>query len=204
MPPSDKSGPPHGSGSSPGSGSFRRGSDSLKAVSPQAARVMVSIFDAKAPRCRCLVRVLCSPGSDSLQATHTFFGAYTLGRFRQQVSERLGLAVYELLSNALKYSSMADEVVLELFETPESVAVRVTNRTINARVSMLTEHMGKIRQGAEALLVEEIRRSVSGGPVKPMLGLARVVHEGSMHLDFISGQAGQADDEVVMTASCRK
>jgi hypothetical protein len=170
------------------------------AVLAVASRVSLpEPFDSKASRCRCLVRVLCSPGSDSLESTHQFFSGYTKSRFRPQVAQRLSVAVYELMSNALNYSSMADEVAIELMEVPESAAIRVANETITPRVSMLTEHMAKLRQNAEATLVEEMRRSVAGGPVRPMLGLARVMHEASMQLDFLVNER-----RVTMTASCQK
>jgi hypothetical protein len=44
-----------------------------------------------------------------------------------------------------------------------------------------------------------MRRSVAGGPVRPMLGLARVMHEVSMELDFVVQER-----RVTMTASCQK
>lgn len=188
-------------------GSFRRPSEQMAAVNPSsstmaaAPRVAVTPdpFDAASARCRCLVRVLCSPGSDSLDGTHEFLSGYTKNRFRTQIAQRLSVASYELLSNALNYSSMAEEVTIELMELHDSAAIRVANETIGARISMLNEHVGKIRANAEATLVEEMRRSVTGGPVRPMLGLARVVHEASMQLDIaVEGK------RVTLTASCRK
>jgi hypothetical protein len=186
------------------SGSFRKAGDNLR--NPSSSTLLVAPrfsvpepFDSNASRCRCLVRVLCSPGSDSLESTHQFFSGYTKSRFRLQVAQRLSVAVYELISNALNYSSMADEVAIELMDVPETAAIRVVNETITPRVSMLTEHMTKLRQNAEATLVEEMRRSVAGGPVRPMLGLARVMHEASMQLDFLV-----TERRVTMTASCRK
>ena len=109
------------------------------------------------------------------------------------------MAGYELLSNALNYSSMAEEVTIELMDLPDFAAIRVANETIGPRISMLTEHVAKIRANAEATLVDEMRRSVAGGPVRPMLGLARVVHEVSMQLDV-----AVQERHVTMTASCRK
>jgi hypothetical protein len=185
------------------SGSFRKASEAFKAVPSSAnipaARPVPEAFDSTSARCRCLVRVLCSPGSDSLEATHQFFSGYAKSRFRPQIAQRLSVAAYELMSNALNYSSMADEVTIELLDLPEMAAIRVANETITPRVGMLTEHMGKIRSNAEATLVEEMRRSVAGGPVRPMLGLARVVHEANMELGCVVNER-----RVTMTASCKK
>jgi hypothetical protein len=156
-------------------------------------------FDSGSNSCRCLVRVFCSPGSDSLEGTHQFLSGYTKSRFRMQIAQRISVAAYELLANALNYSSMAEEVVVELMELPDFAAIRVMNETIAPRISMLNEHVAKIRLNAEATLVEEMRRSVAGGPVRPMLGLARVVHEAGMQLDVaVEGR------RVTLTASCRK
>jgi hypothetical protein len=165
----------------------------------RAATRIPEPFDGSSPRCTCLVRVLCSPGSDSLDATHQFLTSYAKGRFRAQIGQRLSVAAYELLSNALNYSSMSEEIAIEVMELPEIAAVRVANATILPRISMLNEHMNKIRAYADGMLAEEMRRTISGGPVRPMLGLARVVNEVTMQLDaLIEGQ------RVTMTASCRK
>jgi hypothetical protein len=191
----------------PDTGSFRRTSEALSAGMASSSTMMAAQrvvaapepFDSDSARCRCLVRVLCSPGSDSLEGTHQFLSGYTKGRFRTQIAQRLSVAVYELLANALNYSSMAEEVSVELMDLPDYAAIRVMNETIAPRISMLSEHIAKIRVNAEATLIEEMRRSVAGGPVKPMLGLARVVHEASMQLDVaVQGR------RVTLTASCRK
>ncbi|HEY4159516.1 MAG TPA: hypothetical protein VGM29_15510 [Polyangiaceae bacterium] len=165
----------------------------------RAAARQAEPLDINAPRCRCLVRLLCSPGSDSLEYTHQFLTSYLDGRLRPQVAQRLGVAGYELMSNALNYSSMAEDIALEIFDLPESAAIRVANETIAPRISMLNEHMQKIRNNAEAALVGEMRRSVTGGPVRPMLGLARIVHEVSLQLDV-----SIRERRVTMTASCLK
>jgi hypothetical protein len=188
-------------------GKFRRPSETMNAVSPSSSRIAAAQrvalplepFDSMSPRCRCLVRVLCSPGSDALEGTHQFLNGYTKSRFTTQIAQRLSVAAYELLANALNYSSMADEVTVELMELQDCAAIRVANETISPRISMLNDHVGKIRANAEGTLVEEMRRSVAGGPVRPMLGLARVVHEASMQLDVVVQGL-----RVSLTASCRK
>jgi two-component sensor histidine kinase len=167
------------------------------AVAPKLT--IPSIFDPASSSCRTLVRVLCSPGSDSLDSTHQFLDRYAHTRFRPQIAERLSVTVYELLSNALNYSSMTEEVTIEILEMPETAAVRIANETIGPRIGMLNEHMNKIKTNAETIMAEEMRRSVGGASIRPMLGLARVVHEASMHLE-----AAVEGRRVTMTASCRK
>jgi hypothetical protein len=128
-----------------------------------------------------LAQISCSPGSELLEATHQYFNAYLVSRTRAQVAHRFGVAVYELLANALAYGSLTGEVELSLLSSGNMLAVYVSNDAIPARVSMLTEHLNRINANAETALLEEMRRSVSGSP-RPMLGLARIVHEAGLHV----------------------
>jgi hypothetical protein len=177
----------------------RRAHDPASSASLRKAERVQDPFDRTSARCRCLVRILATPGSDSLEALHHFLADYAAKRFLPQVGQRMSVACYELAANALSYSSMSSEVCVELFEVPDAVAIRMTNDTIGPRISMLTDHVAKLRQSAEQVLVEEMRRSVAGGPVRPMLGLARVMHEANMQLDF-----AVKEQRVTLTASCRK
>lgn len=177
----------------------RRPHDPASSASLRKAERVQDPFDSTSARCRSLLRVLCTPGSDSLEALHRFMADYAATRFLPQVSQRVSVSAYELTANALSYSSMSSEVCVEVFELPDAAAVRVTNETIGPRISMLTDHVAKLRLGAEQVLVEEMRRSVAGGPVRPMLGLARVMHEANMQLDFVV-----KEQRVTLTASCRK
>jgi len=89
--------------------------------------------------------------------------------------------------------------VIELIESENLVGVRVTNDAISARISMLTEHLLKLKNNAEQTYLEELRRSVTGGIPRPMLGLARVAHEVGLTLDV------QVEERrVSVTAQCRR
>jgi hypothetical protein len=69
-----------------------------------------------------------------------------------------------------------------------SIEVRVTNDTVPVRVDMLRSHLERLANDPEAAFLEEMRRSVSGGSSKAMLGLARVVHEAKLALElYIAG-----------------
>ena len=125
-----------------------------------------------------LVQILCSAGSNLLEPTHAYLTAYCSGRFGSRTAEKLSLAVYELLANAMAYGSLGD-VVVEILDGP---AVRVANNTTAARIGMLNTHVAKLRIDPAKTLLDEMKRS-STGTVRPMLGLARVVHEAGCQLD---------------------
>ena len=148
---------------------------------------------------RSLVRVLCNAGSGALEYTHAFITAYSVDHFRGAVAQRLSVGAYELLSNALNFGSVSSDIVLELIESENIVGVRVSNEAIQARISMLTEHLVKLRANAEQTFMEELRRSVTGGIPRPMLGLARVTHEVGLTLDL-----QVQDRRVTVTAQCRR
>jgi hypothetical protein len=165
---------------------------------PESGRLEVAPFDSQAGGVRSLLRVVLSPGSEMLEATHAFATSYVTNRLQPQAAQRVSVAAYELIANALAYSTMSEDITFEVFESERQIAIRVSNQTISARISMLTEHVAKVRQNPEQALTDEMRRSVSGGP-RPMLGLARVVHEASLSLEVsVDGR------RVTVTASGRR
>jgi hypothetical protein len=94
------------------------------------------------------------------------------------------VAAYDLLDNALNYGSVAEPVRLEVVENSSAVAVRVSNTSISARVDMLISHFERLRSSEESVFVEEMRRTLAGGFTRPMLGLARIVHETGLDLQL--------------------
>ena len=148
---------------------------------------------------RTLVRVICTGGSGALEYTHAFVSAYAADHLRGAVAPRLSVGAYELLSNALNFGSISSDIVIELIESETMVGVRVSNEAIAARVSMLTEHLLKLKTNAEQTFLEELRRSVTGGIPRPMLGLARVAHEAGLALDL-----QVVERRITMTAQCRR
>lgn len=148
---------------------------------------------------RTLLRVICTAGSGALEYTHAFVTAYTADHLRGAVAQRLSVGAYELLSNALNFGSVSSDIVIELIESENMVGVRVSNDAISARISMLTEHLLKLKTNAEQTFLEELRRSVTGGIPRPMLGLARVSHEAGLTLDL-----QVQDRRVSVTAQCRR
>jgi hypothetical protein len=143
------------------------------------------------------VTVVCDAGADMLEATHTFLTAYAASRLRPHVVQRLSVAVYELLANALNYGSVTGDVIVEFFHARSVVSVRVSNDAIPARIHMLTEHAARVRENAENVFVEEMRRSVGGGIPHSMLGLVRIVHEAGLTLDVTVDGC-----RVLVSASC--
>jgi len=148
---------------------------------------------------RTLLRVICTAGSGALEYTHAFITAYTADHLRGAVAQRLSVGAYELLANALNFGSVSSDIVIELIESDNMVGVRVANDAISARISMLNEHLLKLKTNAEQTFLEELRRSVTGGIPRPMLGLARVTHEAGLMLDL-----QVQERRVSVTAQCRR
>jgi hypothetical protein len=148
---------------------------------------------------RTLMRVICTAGSGALEYTHAFVTAYTADHLRGAVAQRLSVGAYELLSNALNFGSVSSDIVIELIESEAMVGIRVANDAIAARISMLSEHLLKLKNNAEQTFLEELRRSVTGGIPRPMLGLARVTHEVGLTLDL-----QVQERRISVTAQCRR
>jgi hypothetical protein len=131
-----------------------------------------------------IVAIAMAAQLDVIGYTHAFFASYLRQRFLPTIADPLTVASYELLDNGLSYGSVADQVRLELVESSSSVAVRVSNASISARVDMLISHFERLRSSEEPVFVEEMRRTLTGGFARPMLGLARIVYETSLDLQL--------------------
>jgi hypothetical protein len=148
----------------------------------------VRVVTGEAPPERAMITIRARCHDDLLEYTHQFVGSYTRSRFRSGLADGLSVATYELLGNALNYGSVVGDVVFEIVENPRSVAVRVSNETVQVRIDMLCSHLERVGKDPEAAFLEEMRRSTAGGITRPMLGLARVVHEAKLLLEvYVSG-----------------
>jgi hypothetical protein len=143
-----------------------------------------------------LLRIACEPGSNVLEVVQSFLAAYTPLRFRPALAERVCVAAYELLANGLNHGSTYRDVIFELSQSGSSVEVAVSNEAVPSRLRMLAVHIEKLRAGAEAVYLEELKRALGGAGPRAMLGLARVVHEAQMGLDV----AVRGDSSVTVRA----
>jgi hypothetical protein len=144
-----------------------------------------------------LVRLMFSPGSSTLESTHAFLTAYTADRLPAAAAQRVSLAAYELLSNAMNYASLSSDVVLEIVQNADRTIVRTANDAIGARIAMLREQVDKIRSDSEGAFVQELKRSMKGGHTRAMLGLARIAFEVGLKLDLdITGQRVRVSAEL--------
>lgn len=150
-----------------------------------------------APVEQVLVRLMFSPGSSTLESTHSFLSAYTADRLPSAVAQKVSLAAYELLSNAMNYASLSSDVVLEIVQYADRTIVRTANDAIAARISMLREQIDRIRSDSEGAFVQELKRSMKGGHTRAMLGLARIAFEVGLKLDLdASGQRVRVSAEL--------
>src|SRR5690348_2705427 len=81
---------------------------------PRVTQPTSASAEWKAAREDVLVRLMFTPGSSPLEATHAFLSTYTAERLSPSVSQRVCLAAYELLSNATNYATLGSDVVLEI------------------------------------------------------------------------------------------
>lgn len=137
-----------------------------------------------------LLRIACDPGSDALDVVQPFIVSYVELRFRRALAERVSVAAYELFANGLGYGSIDRQVTFELFQRGSLVEVAVSNDAGPSRLRLLAAHVERLRDGAEAVYLEELKRSLAGEAPRAMLGLARVVHEVQMGLHVeLSGES---------------
>jgi hypothetical protein len=173
----------------PGPGESRPASSAkLPVAKPARGPERVRIVTGEAPAERAMVAIRARCHDDLLEYTHQFVGSYTRSRFHSGLADGLSVATYELLGNALNYGSVLGDVVFEIIESTRSAAVRVSNDTVQVRIDMLCSHLERIGKDPEAAFLEEMRRSTTGGITRPMLGLARIVHESRLLLEvYVSG-----------------
>lgn len=138
----------------------------------------------RAAREEVLVRLMFTPGSSPLEATHTFLNSFLAERIPPAAVQRTCLAAYELLSNATSYATLGSDVVFEIAQRGGRICVRASNNTIAARVTMLRQQLDKIQADPEETFVAELKRSMVGGVSRPMLGLARIAHEVGLELEL--------------------
>lgn len=139
------------------------------------------------------------PGLPILEDTLKFVSAFAKKRFVSRVAERVAVASYELLGNALDYGRIGHDVAFEIAISEDHVHVRVANTAIAERIDMLRRHLSRLDANAEATFEAEMTRSLKGTGPRAMLGLARIRHEADMALTHTV-----SDARVTVTASCRR
>jgi hypothetical protein len=142
-----------------------------------------------------LLRFCCDSGSNLLDSIQVFVQQYASSRFRPTIAEKVVVASYELLANALDYGSVSADVVYELSASRDRILVRVENQTIPTRAAMLREQLARVRADPEQAFMEEMGKSVAIAR-RPSLGLARIAFEVKMQLEL-----QQKDQRVIMIAS---
>ena len=143
-----------------------------------------------------LIRVAFEAGGE-INGFLGFVTEYGGQRFAPTVAERIALASNELIENAIRYGSVAQEVGYTLELHPDYVEVAVTNKTVAARLEMLNEHVRRLERNAENVYAAEIGRSLGTSARRSMLGLARIRHEGGMSLHVSANGT-----EVTVRARC--
>jgi hypothetical protein len=100
------------------------------------------------------------------------------------MAEKIALASYELIENAVSYGSVSGDVVYLLSETERYMEICVSNDASSGRVTNLRAHLERLRMDPEKAFLDEMSRSVTGVGGRAALGLARICHEGQLDLVF--------------------
>jgi len=130
-----------------------------------------------------LVNVKCKPGSDLVDTIHDFLTTYVTSRFAPGPAQALALATRELLLNAVAYAAVAADINYELRQIGDVVEIVVSNETAPSRADRLRDQVHDLTVSPEETYCREVRRSETLGQ-RACLGLARIVHDVGMALDF--------------------
>lgn len=111
-----------------------------------------------------------------------FFARATFGE--DQIAERVGIVVHELVENAIRYGDERDlELLVE--RIGERLEISVSNTTSEERASGLQEYIASLtRLPAEEAYVHALAESVSRPATQSGLGLARIRYEGQCDLEL--------------------
>lgn len=118
-----------------------------------------------------------------LETTYAYLSAYTAHRLPPRVADRLNVAVYELLANALRYGSGEVRLELQLNPSGSGAVLRVSNQAEPAQLERLRAQLDAVWADAAAAFTTEMNRFGSGSEPAPMLGLVRIAHESSLALE---------------------
>ncbi len=161
-------------------------SDPSRRASGVQARAQRSVSAPPEAGAQSGVRPLISIGSPAdpalLEPTYAYLSAYATTCLEPRVAQRLNVAIYELLANALRYGTDAGEVRLEIARTPRGATLSLVNRAEPARVAQLQAHIARVQDDPNAAFMGEMNRFAGGSQPPPMLGIVRVAHESALSL----------------------
>lgn len=141
-------------------------------------------YDISSNASKLLLQVRLETSPQLLQQVGDFVGSYSKYRFQPRIAERISLASYELIENAVSYGSVSGDVVYQLADTERWMEICVTNDSSAGRLANLRAQLERLRVDPEKVFQEEMAKSMSTAGGRAALGLARICHEGQMDLEF--------------------
>lgn len=141
-------------------------------------------FDINGKTSKLLLQVRLETSPQLLQQVGDFVGAYAKYRFQPRTAERIALASYELIENAVSYGSVSGDVVYQLSENDRWMEISVANESSAGRLANLRTQLDRLRVDAEKVFLDEMGKSMTASGGRAAIGLARICHEGQMDLEF--------------------
>jgi signal transduction histidine kinase len=148
----------------------------------QKAEVSTPAGERNAAEQSPLVAIRCSASSGLLDATYAYLAAYSSAWLEPGMAERLNVAVYELLANAMRHGVSHGEVRIELRDSDQGPEVSITNTAELHAVQELVQRFDYVCSDPEQAYSEEMARFEASTLTVPRLGLVRVAHECKLEL----------------------
>lgn len=180
-------------------GAERMGSLPAAKVVAYSKRTSLQGVDFSQKQAVALLQIRLDTSPQILPQIGEFTSVYTRYRFHPRTAEKIALASYELVENAISYGSISGDIVYTLSEWGGYLEVSVANDSSLGRLSNLRLRLDRIREDPAQAFQEQMSRSVTGTGGRAALGLARICHEAQMDLELeVDGY------RVIMRARCSK
>ncbi len=126
-----------------------------------------------------------TPVDDALlEPTYAYISAYCFAVFPPPVAQRLNVAVYELLANALHHATRDGEARLELRRHGAGAALSIRNIANAEHRKRLALQVERVQEDPSTAFNNEMSRFAGGSQPPPMVGIVRVAHEAGLELEL--------------------
>ena len=154
----------------------------------------ISFAEAAAPA---LISIGSPADAELLEPTYAYLSAYCNACLPAPLAQRLNVAIYELLANALNYGAPSTEVRFELYKTRAGARVTIFNDAQPEQRQRLQQQISRVEHDPEGAFSAEMDRFAGGSVTPPMLGIVRIAHESGLKMEL-----GLDGDRVRISTIC--